>query len=65
MSCVNKWFDLQEVLLTYHCSNERVYGVRMLGGWAVPSRDENIRYIHRYIFDISDISDVRHDIDDD
>ena len=29
------------------------------------SRDENIRYIRRYIFDISDIGDVRHDIDDD
>ena len=25
-------------------------------------RDKNIRYIRRYIFDISDISDVRHDI---
>ena len=28
-------------------------------------RDENIRYIRRYISDISDIGDVRHDIDDD
>ena len=28
-------------------------------------RDENIRYIRRYIFDISDIGDVRHDIGDD
>ena len=27
-------------------------------------RDENIRYIHRYIFDISDIYDVRYDIGD-
>ena len=32
---------------------------------SVTIRDENIRYIHRYIFDISDIDDVRHDIDDD
>ena len=29
-----------------------------------PSRDENIRYIRRYISDISDIDDVRHDIND-
>ena len=29
------------------------------------SMDENIRYIRRYISDISDIGDVRHDIDDD
>ena len=28
-------------------------------------RDENILYICRYISDISDISDVRHDIGDD
>ena len=28
-------------------------------------RDENIRYIRRYISDISDISEVRHDIGDD
>ena len=28
-------------------------------------RDENIRYIRRYISDISDIDDVRHDIGDD
>ena len=28
-------------------------------------KDENIRYIRRYISDISDIGDVRHDIDDD
>ena len=28
-------------------------------------RDENIRYIRRYISDISDIGDVRHDIGDD
>ena len=27
--------------------------------------DENILYIRRYIFDISDIGDVRHDIGDD
>ena len=27
-------------------------------------RDENIRYIRRYIFDIFDIGDVRHDIDE-
>ena len=27
-------------------------------------RDENIRYIRRYISDISDIGDVRHDIGD-
>ena len=27
--------------------------------------DKNILYIHRYIFDISDIDDVRHDIGDD
>ena len=27
--------------------------------------DENIRYIRRYISDISDIGDVRHDIGDD
>ena len=26
--------------------------------------DENIRYIHQYIFDISDIDDVLHDISD-
>ena len=26
--------------------------------------DENIRYIRRYISDISDIGDVRHDISD-
>ena len=30
-----------------------------------PIRDENIRYIRRYISDISDIDDVRHDIGDD
>ena len=29
------------------------------------SKDENIRYIRRYISDISDIGDVRHDIGDD
>ena len=29
------------------------------------TRDENIRYIRRYISDIFDIGDVRHDIDDD
>ena len=28
-------------------------------------RDENIRYIRRYIFDISDIGNVQHDIGDD
>ena len=28
-------------------------------------RDENIRYIHRYISDIFDIGDVLHDIGDD
>ena len=28
-------------------------------------RDENIRYIRRYISDIFDIGDVRHDIGDD
>ena len=28
-------------------------------------RDENIQYIRRYIFDISDIGDVRYDIGDD
>ena len=27
-------------------------------------KDENIRYIHRYISDISNIGDVRHDIAD-
>ena len=29
------------------------------------ARDENIRYIRRYISDISDIGDIRHDIGDD
>ena len=29
------------------------------------NRDENIRYICRYISDISDIGDVRHDVGDD
>ena len=28
-------------------------------------KDENIRYIRRYIFDISDIGDVRYDIGND
>ena len=28
-------------------------------------KDENIQYIRRYISDISDIGDVRHDIGDD
>ena len=31
----------------------------------VSSKNENIRYIRRYISDISDIDDIRHDIGDD
>ena len=40
----------KNAILDYHGSN---------------NQDENIRYIRRYIFYISDIGDVRHDIDDD
>ena len=40
-------------------------GIRMGTKINVPNMNENIRYIRRYISDISDISDVRHDIDED
>ena len=40
-------------------------GIRMGTKINISSMNENIRYIRRYIFDISNIGDVRHDIDDD
>ena len=40
-------------------------GIRMGTKINVSSMNENIRYIRRYIFDISDIGDVQHDIGDD
>ena len=59
------WGNLFIIFLSlYEKGIKRNTSRKACSEFSVLSRDENIRYIRRYIFDISNIGDVRYDIGD-